>query len=162
MGPEMHFGETTEDDGWIDHDPPFADPAIRLEYESALGAFILAFNESDYFTGRLLSAELARSQRGHLYDPEHDFSARLALLEGIAPMADNLRGLPFALLRSIATVRNKLAHGHFNQNPFGGDYKLIVREKHRQFSTADVRAFTGQLCEINAHLRVAYVVYDFL
>jgi len=31
-----------------DDDIPWADPAIRTDYEAALGRFILAFNEVDY------------------------------------------------------------------------------------------------------------------
>jgi hypothetical protein len=33
-----------DDDDYI----PWADPAIRTDYEATLGRFILAFNEADY------------------------------------------------------------------------------------------------------------------
>lgn len=41
-----------------DDDIPFADPAIRTDYEAALGLFILVFNEVDYrLSLRALSSE---------------------------------------------------------------------------------------------------------
>jgi hypothetical protein len=46
----------------LDDDIPFADPAIRADYEAALGRFILAFNEVDYRVSQVIGSEL--SQRG--------------------------------------------------------------------------------------------------
>ena len=47
----------------IDEGTTWADPAIRREYEAALGRFILAFNEADYRLSQVIAAELAK--RGH-------------------------------------------------------------------------------------------------
>jgi hypothetical protein len=40
-----------------DEDIPWADPQIRLDYEAALGRFILAFNELDYYLSMLIANE---------------------------------------------------------------------------------------------------------
>ena len=48
-----------DEDTW---DEPSADPAIRTEYEAALGRFILAFNEADYRLSQVIATEL--SERG--------------------------------------------------------------------------------------------------
>src|SRR4051812_3049103 len=37
-----------------DDDTPWADPAIRASYEAALGKFILAFNQIDFYLAKIL------------------------------------------------------------------------------------------------------------
>jgi hypothetical protein len=54
--------EDATPDDWYD-DVPSADPAIRKEYEAALGRFILAYNEVDYRLSKVIAIEL--SDRGN-------------------------------------------------------------------------------------------------
>ena len=49
-----------------DDDIPWADPAIRTDYEAALGRFILAFNEADYRLSQVIAAELSERGRSDL------------------------------------------------------------------------------------------------
>ncbi len=49
---------------WTDDDDvPWADPEIRIDYEAALGRFILAFNEVDYRLTQLIGWELSTRGR---------------------------------------------------------------------------------------------------
>ena len=69
-----------------DDDIPFADPAIRTDYEAALGQFILAFNEVDYRLSQVIRCEL--SHRGctdlAATAATGPFAQRLATLEILA------------------------------------------------------------------------------
>ena len=49
-----------------DDDIPWADPAIRTDYEVALGRFILAFNEVDYRLSQVIGSELSQRGRSRL------------------------------------------------------------------------------------------------
>jgi hypothetical protein len=55
----------TPDDEDVD-DIPFVDPAIRTDYEAALGQFILAFNEVDYRLSQVIRSELSERGRADL------------------------------------------------------------------------------------------------
>ena len=48
----MNFPEDFDPD---DFDPPIADPAIRAEYQDALGRFIMAHNEVDFWLKGILT-----------------------------------------------------------------------------------------------------------
>jgi len=76
-----HFDKSTEQDA---DDEPWADPAIRNGFEAALGAFILAFNEVDYWIALILRREMIRRNVEALYNPKAMFAKRLEALESIA------------------------------------------------------------------------------
>lgn len=159
----MSDSDSDEDDSELSEwDPPTVSPEIRKEFEAALGAFILAFNEADFYVGWLLKLESQRVGRLHLYDAKAFFWTRLALLEAMAAGTENLSDLPFASLREIASARNKLAHGHFAQDPYNGDYRLISRAKAKEFPAAEVIKLTNDLTEINVRLNFATAPYDML
>lgn len=140
---------------WYD-DIPSADPAIRTEYEAALGRFILAYNEADYRLSRVIAAEL--SDRGHLdlgaAAAKGTFAQRLEKLE-ILSTAENrhLSRVPVAKLRSLHAGRNNLAHGHFDQNPFDGSYYVIQREKARDYPVSRILELADDLAKIADILR---------
>jgi hypothetical protein len=48
------------DEPYDDDDIPSADPAIRTDYEAALGRFVLAYNEVDYRVSQVIRSELNR------------------------------------------------------------------------------------------------------
>jgi hypothetical protein len=59
----IHMGDEEELDGYIDDDDfdiPWASPEIKLNYEAALGRFILEFNRIDNFLTKLIDTVLAR------------------------------------------------------------------------------------------------------
>jgi hypothetical protein len=148
-----------------DDDIPFADPAIRSAYETALGQFILAFNEVDYRLSQLIRCELRH--RGHpdlaVRASSGFFSERLATLELLAAGGEDnrLSGSPIAKLRSLNADRNSLAHGHFDQNPFDGSYAIVLAAKTRDYPVARVRDLTAALAQIADQLRTTEILYDF-
>lgn len=146
-------------------DPPMADQHIRSDYEAALGAFILTFNEADFYISQIIGWELQRSGLEQKLNrlTEGSISARIDIAEAIAarsaePSTANLR---LDRLRAINNARNQLAHGHFDQNPFEGSYQIIVKRRHLDFPAARVRTLTAELDGIVDTLRNAYYGYFF-
>jgi hypothetical protein len=149
----------------IDEGITWADPTIRTDYEAALGRFILAFNEADYRLSQVIKAEL--SERG---DPnlgetaaKGGFAERLEKLEILMSSAKNsqLLTIPIAQLKSLNGDRNNLAHGHFDQNPYDGSYKLILRAKVRDYPLSRILALTQKLTQIIEVLNATEIQYAF-
>jgi hypothetical protein len=114
-------------DDFFDDDVPFADAAIRLNYEAALGAFILAFNQLDNLLGKLLRITLTSLDRTDLIIASVNnasFAARVSLLDILKHSIEGraIADVPVDQLRSVAGERNILAHAHFEENPFSGEY----------------------------------------
>jgi hypothetical protein len=148
-----------------DADIPSADPAIRTEYEDALGRFILAFNEVDYRVSQVIRSELTQRERSDLAATASNgpFAQRLETLDILAntSKSGNLGPIPLARLRSLNTDRNALAHGHFDQNPFDGSYTLVLQKKRRDYPTERVLTLTAELAEIADRLRITEELYFF-
>lgn len=149
-----------------DDDIPWADPQIRINYEAALGRLILAHNEMDRHLTLLI--EKCLEKLGH--PPEHDrfrfgrFTARLNNLRTLNNMS---AGLPIAHvdfdgLEAVNGQRNIVAHGHFEQNPFMGDYILITnKETHRDFSVERLNDITVSLEKQTTALKpIIYFAFD--
>lgn len=153
-----------DDTSWYD-DLPSADPAIRTDYEAALGRFILAYNEADYRLSQVIAASL--SKRGHTElaatAAKGSFLERLEKLELLMSDAANkpLSGLPVAKLRTLHGDRNKLAHGHFDQNPYDGSYKVIQAAKARDYPVPRIRELAAELSQIAERLRTVEFLHDF-
>jgi hypothetical protein len=150
----------TEDD-----DIPFADPAIRTDYEAALGQFILAFNEVDYRLSQVIRSELSHRGRTELASTAAigPFAQRLSTLEILASAAPSgsLSAIPVVRLRSLNTDRNNLAHGHFDQNPFDGSYWIVLAAKARDYPVVLIRSLAEELAKIADQLRTTEILYDF-
>jgi hypothetical protein len=156
--------EDAPPDDWYD-DIPSADPAIRKEYEAALGRFILAYNEVDYRLSKVIAIEL--SDRGNsglgATAAKGGFTERIEKLEILVSSTTNrqLLAIPVAKLKSLNGDRNKLAHGHFDQNPYDGSYTVIQRAKARDYPVSKILDLTQELTGIIEILNTAEVMYDF-
>ncbi len=148
-----------------DDDVPWADPAIRTDYEAALGRFILAFNEVDYRLSEVISFELSSRGRSDLATSaaRGPFAQRLETLDLLISNTKNgeLSALPLARLRSLNGDRNTLAHGHFDQNPFDGSYTLLLAAKARDYPIKRVAEMATELAAVAEQFRFAEVAYHF-
>jgi hypothetical protein len=149
-----------------DDDIPSADPAIRTDYEAALGQFILAYNEVDYRISQVIRTDLDERGRSDLAETaaKGQFGQRL---EKLALLADSskeghLKTIPVERLRSLHSDRNALAHGHFDQNPYDGSYSLVLKEKARDYPISRVLALAAELSKIAEHLRTIEILYGFV
>jgi hypothetical protein len=149
----------------LDDDIPWADPAIRTGYEAALGQFILAYNEVDYRVSQVIRTDLIKHGQPDLAETasKGQFTQRLEVLAILASTSKNnhLGRIPLTRLRSLNADRNKLAHGHFDQNPYDGSYTVVLKEKTSDYPIERILALATELTQIAELLRTAEVLYDF-
>jgi hypothetical protein len=151
-------------DDWY-NDMPSADPAIRKEYEAALGRFILAFNEVDYRLSQVIAAELSMRGDSKLIATaaKGSFAQRLEKLELLmsAAKSPQFAALPVAKLWSLNGARNDLAHGHFDQNPYDGSYRLTLAAKSRDYPVSRILKLVEDLAHVVLALNNTEILYDF-
>ncbi|MFD2054957.1 hypothetical protein ACFSQT_18400 [Mesorhizobium calcicola] len=151
--------------GIDDDDVPWADPAIRTDYEAALGRFILAFNEVDYYLSQIIAWELGERKSQHLRSSltAGPFAARLDTLEALSTTSrlGGVATLPMSRLRSLNADRNRLAHGHFDQNPFDGSYNVVLAAKAHEYPIKRISALANELATIAEKFRQAYLAHHF-
>lgn len=158
---------------WDDHDydtAPYADPKIRMEYEAALGRLILAHNEVDYRLTKALERVVLRlvSDRSLIRFTQGTFDNRLRNLElfqKVAPDSGVVK-VDVTELRRLNAIRNDVAHGHFDQNPFDGSFTLIgdgkgTGKKPSQYATSELHSATEALTQIASNLNAHEVFGDF-
>ena len=154
-----HFDDSYDDD------IPWADPSIRTDYEAALGRLILAHNEVDLRVTQLIERCLDR-----LDNPPPMRRLTHGMLGERLRSLDLLKALPINLeldrvdlskLHQLNNDRNVVAHGHFEQNPFDGDYVLIGRKKRiEDYPTERLDRITADLQAASRQLSVLVDFYD--
>jgi Txe/YoeB family toxin of Txe-Axe toxin-antitoxin module len=151
-----------EDDGF---EIPWADPQIRKDYEAALGRLILAHNSLDRLLTELIQCCLNRLQNEKPLEGlrQGEFSRRLTSLTMLAslPIELDLRAIDTKEIGELNRLRNIVAHGHFEQDPFEGTYVLVtIKQTFRDFSTVRLDEITGRIEKQNRHLQAVTVFYD--
>ena len=159
-----------DDDFGPDIDEPFADPAIRAGYQAALGRFIMAHNEVDFWmTGILTKVVKMLAPDGALDSlAMGDFSERLknlGLLSRLVPHV-GFGGVGDRRLAGLNGVRNVLAHGHFDQDPWEGTFE-IVKQKHRSLKADRLKnhnenSINADAKELERIARHMSAVFDFI
>jgi hypothetical protein len=155
------MSDEQDDDG-----VPWASPEIQQNYEVALGRFVLAFNELDNLLGKLIKTVLMRLGRQDLVEDcviRAGFGLRVRFLDLLkhSTQGEGLTRVPIASLGAIAQERNILVHGHFDQNPFDGSYRIIARRKTPFYSPERIDGLTEQATTAGGTLRSAEVFYAF-
>lgn len=153
-----------------DFDEPIADPAIRAGYREALGRFIMAHNEVDFWmTGILAKAVNMLAPDGSLNGLAlGDFATRATHLNLLMRTAPHLAlgNVGNGRLHELNGTRNVLAHSHFDQDPWDGTFE-IVKARHRSLTEKRLKNLNAdsinkdaeELEEIAAHMSG---VFDFM
>lgn len=160
----------TEPDFWMQgdevYDPPTADPQIQVDYEAALGRFLVAFNKVDNELEGLISTLLKVLSREDLIKVctvEMDFSRKVLVLDLLSLSNDpgDLKSAPISEMRQLGKERNVVAHGHFEQNPFKSDYRLVGKGRYSDYSPTRLDGLTDR-CNVVwnrlRHLRLYYLL----
>jgi len=146
-------------------DEPSASPHIQEGYEIALGRFILEFNQLDNLLSDVIATVLARLKKDHLVKrcTHCFFSQKLLVLDLLkaSTQGAGLHDIPVMLLGEIATERNRLAHGHFDQNPFSGEYDIVVKDDRWQYSAEELDRLREKTNQAWMALRYAEAHYTF-
>ena len=147
---------------WDDNEvPPFADPNIRPDYVVALGKLILAHTEVDYWLGKALERVVLRiaPDRSLIKYAKGRFALRLENLELFqkATPNPNAVNLDVSRLRDLNTIRNDVAHGHFEQN-WDGTFQLVSNskgssERPKKYTSEELQRATVELRAIAVNLQ---------
>src|SRR5687768_2113075 len=112
-------------------DPPYADARIRRDYAAALGRLILAHNEVDYRLTSLLGLAARKLDPAGGLDglTEGTFHQRATAIELLMKAVPDVRlgGVGNGRLLELNRIRNVVAHGHFDQDPFEDDYEIVEK-----------------------------------
>ena len=79
----------------------------------------------------------------------------------LAGSDDQLSNISPRTLICLNKHRNRLVHGHFDQNPFDGSYELIGRQKRRDYPIAEIDRLARGLTEVIDRFRRAEAVREF-
>lgn len=112
-------------------DIPWADPAIQTDYEAALGSFLVSFNRLENLIGDLLEESLAHLGSADLYVAGDRLELKLRLFETVLLAIPRMHKPNFKAAHDISGERNTLAHGHFDQNPYSGEYQIVTQRRKR-------------------------------
>jgi hypothetical protein len=145
-----------------DDDIPWASPEIKANYEAALGRFILAFNQLDNLLTEIIETVLRRLQRVKACI-QRDFSNKLLILDLLksSTEAQGIKDVSVAAMRAVAGERNKLAHGHFDQNPFDGSYDVVTKNIRSRYSVEMLDRLADKADGCFDELRYASAYYEF-
>jgi hypothetical protein len=152
------------EDDWVDQEAPIqdmADPAIRQANEQALGAFIMAHNEVDFYLSLVLRKLTLRMRpdntlrefcKGH-------FIQRLNYLELLSAAEIINQDIDFKALRHINRIRNIVAHGYYEENIFDGEYilqeqKNFNNDRKTELRFDDISDYTKTLRKVASNLQM--------
>jgi hypothetical protein len=159
----------SDEDDFFDDNIPWADAAIRQGYDAALGRCMLGFNQLDNLLGKILKTILVRLDREDLVDDcvhRADFAQRVRILDLLkhTTEGDGLVNVSVTDLRSVAGERNILAHAHFAQNPFSGEYWLVNRKDkiEQHYSAERIDGVASRISGAWTALRHADTYYTFI
>lgn len=163
---KRELDDEPDEDTWEYDDLPGADPQIQIDYEAALGRFLVAFNRVDNEIAQLISTVLHLSKRSDLVDAlanKSDFARKLQTLDLLTLARDSgrLRDAPLDEMRRIAGERNTVAHGHFDQNPFDGEYQLKGKGRYSNYSPKRLDALTQRCNDVWNALRLIDAGFHF-
>ncbi len=149
-------------------DMPWASPEVQANYEAALGRFLLAFNQLDNLLGEVTTTVLTRLGRADLVKAcveDADFATRLRFLDLLKHSTEGqgIASVPIADMKGIGGERNILTHGHFDQNPYDGSYRLVGRGKGQPpyYSADRIDGLKTKAMEAWSALRHAEAFYQF-
>ncbi|MBX5236326.1 hypothetical protein HJC02_29310 [Rhizobium sp. NLR4a] len=128
-------------------DRPFAGPEMRQKYEAALGEFLVAFNATENYM-RFTAEEICKSvDQGELWKKQlasDDFSRQLKNLRLLILVEPFFSDTPFDRLEKLNATRNKLAHGHYDQDLFSDDFEIVGKKARTRISIEEIKKATAE------------------
>lgn len=90
-----------------------------------------------------------------------DYSRKVLVLDLLSLLNDpgDLKNAPITEMRELGRERNVVAHGHFEQNPFQGDYKLVGKGRYSDYSPARLDGLTARCNVVWERLRDLRLYY---
>lgn len=136
-------------------DRPFAGPEMRRNYEAALGKFLVTFNAvEDYM--RFTVAEIAKAHDQTELWEKHligdDFTRQLKNLRLLVMAEPFFSDTPFDRLAALNATRNKLAHGHYDQDLFTDAFEIVGKRERVRMTIGEIGRATAEADELQTEI----------
>jgi hypothetical protein len=119
---------------------------MRKKYEAALGEFLVAFNAMENYM-RYTVEEICKS----LGQPDlwaklsgDDFSKQLKNLRLLSLAEPFFADTPFDRIEKLNSQRNRFAHGHYDQDLFSNEYKVVGKSGRMEVSIEAIKKATSE------------------
>ncbi|UWU23059.1 hypothetical protein N2601_08985 [Rhizobium sp. CB3060] len=126
---------------------PFAGPETKVAYEAALGKFLVTFNSVENYMRWIVELALKEHGREDLWKmiSEDMFDRQIKNLRLVSVSVPNVSEIPFDRLAALNKLRNKFAHGHYDQDLFSDEFRLVgKKEVGIKTTLEEVRAATNE------------------
>lgn len=142
----------------------YAGPGTKLAYEAALGRFLVEFNAVESEVRSILHLTLKELARNDIYEDIKgaEYMATLRHLELLALGNPRIPEVPYADIRLLNRKRNILAHGHYDQDLFTEDFKIVGKSKEALMTIAEIGSAATDATIIREELQreIIHVYYD--
>jgi hypothetical protein len=172
-----HIPHDPDEDDWHEPDQddwpdePYADPVIRADYQLAVGRLIIAHTEVDFWMSALLTKATKKiDPTGGLDElTKGDFNQRATYIELIMKVVPNiaLGRVGNGRLIELNRIRNIIAHSHFDQDRYEGDFKLVLRKyrshKIEQLTNINAKVVNdaaAELEDVASHMETVNIFFD--
>ncbi|MGO8301049.1 hypothetical protein ACC817_33500 [Rhizobium ruizarguesonis] len=135
-------------------DRPFAGPEMRRKYEAALGEFLVTFNAMENFM-RYSVEEICKSLgKAELWGKltSDDFSRQLKNFRLLSLAEPFFSDTPFDRMETLNNTRNKLAHGHYDQDLFSDDYEIVGKKNRARMSIQEIKKATEEAEDLSSDI----------
>lgn len=132
-------------------DKPLAGPEMRIKYETALGKFLVAFNAVENYLRYTVNEIVKSKDQSSLWhddlsrDDFHRQLKNLRLLILAEPFFDDV---PFDRLIALNKTRNRLAHGHYDQDLFSDKFEIVEKQRRTKITIAEIEEATTEAIAI--------------
>lgn len=127
-------------------DRPFAGPEMRQKYEAALGEFLVSFNAMENYMRYSVEGICKSLGKAELWGKltSDDFSRQLKNLRLLSLAEPFFSDTPFDRMETLNNTRNKLAHGHYDQDLFSDDYEIVGKKNRIRMSIQEIKTATEE------------------
>ncbi len=144
-------------------DRPFAGPGTQIAYEKALGRFLVEFNRIENAIRIVVKHALKEVGHEEFWTEirSNELMVQIKNLQLLTFGMEGFPDLPFDKIKELNATRNTLAHGHYSQDFFSEDYKIIGKTKETVMTIAEIQAAAGLAEEVSHEIESAMTYFWF-
>ncbi|NKL26990.1 hypothetical protein GFL92_09365 [Rhizobium leguminosarum bv. viciae] len=133
---------------------PFAGPEMRKKYEAALGEFLVSFNAMENYMRYSVEGICKSLGKAELWGEltSDDFSRQLKNLRLLSLAEPFFLDTPFDRMETLNNIRNKLAHGHYDQDLFSDDYEIVGKKNRIRMSIQEIKKATEEAEDLSSDI----------
>ncbi|CAN7551690.1 hypothetical protein [Devosia sp. LjRoot3] len=118
----------------------------KPDYLLALGQFLVTFNKIENIVSDLIVLVLTGLDReDRIKDAiKKQLGQRLEVLDWLLLHRPDVPPMPMKQMKELSDQRASLAHGHFEPNPFTGEYKIVGKGERYEWSPDAIAPLTKE------------------